>query len=863
VKLTRRGIIASAGAAGLIGAAPVQGRWNGTSPQRAGAPDPLAQRIGLSDLHFTSAAGRSEEGLPVGNGRMGSLVWTTPSQIRLQINRADVYPAGAASNSFLEAHNDFCGGCAFLDLIFDGLPFAGRAYREHLSVHDGVLVIEGEGVSVTIVPVRSHDVFAIAVHDERRSGRGVRAVLRMLRFGPKWPDVRAGEATLRTRSHLAASRLHALEGAVALSQHFSEGTFAANSAVAVRFAEGSCASELLNETSVGLSGPDAAESLLLVGSSASFSASAHNDIERAQAQTDVAAGIGFDALADETRQYWRGFWEEGSISLRSADGAAQDVQRGYHFFLYLMASCSAGSLPPKFNGMLWNTGGDTRAWGAQHWFTNLSCYYEALPASGRFALMDPAFAMYSAMFESCERAARAVWGSEGIFIPETVHFDGVEPLPAAIAEEMRALNLGRKPWDERSGAFKDFAETRHPYSSLWNWKAPGEWHEGRFVEGERGHGPYGPTSHMFAATAKVAYLFWQRYEFTQDREWLRGNAYRMLRGAVEFYRHHPLVAEGADGRIHISGANNSEPVRSVRDTNEDLSAMRGVTAALIRAATILDLDADARRDWTAFQAKLASLPVSSEPDALGHDPARPPSFSAGRGPAAFALPDRLGPDPNSMPTWFFDLCAVEARDDALRTLARSTFKSLLDAHGPHRPGWNGGLSKLPIAAAMLGDQDRVRALIPTQMNARAYEGQPVEDKWVPLRNRLNLGEGAQALSAQHLGRASEALHLALLQSNPPAPGEDPVLHLFPAWPGDWDADYRLRARGGFLVDASIHSGKVAQVALKSLAGAPCRMRNPFGTPVRLVRNGTHAELLTGDILAFSTAAGERIVLREN
>jgi hypothetical protein len=32
-----------------------------------------------------------------------------------------------------------------------------------------------------------------------------------------------------------------------------------------------------------------------------------------------------------------------------------------------MASSSRGKFPPKFNGMLWNTGGDLRSWGAQHW----------------------------------------------------------------------------------------------------------------------------------------------------------------------------------------------------------------------------------------------------------------------------------------------------------------------------------------------------------------------------------------------------------------------------------------------------------------------------------------------------------------
>ena len=98
---------------------------------------------------------------------------------------------------------------------------------------------------------------------------------------------------------------------------------------------------------------------------------------------------GPEALAAESRTWWHAFWQRGYVHLSSADGEADLVERHYHYFLYLMASTSRGKFPPKFNGMLWNTGGDLRTWGAQHWFANLSCYYEALPAANRWDLMQP------------------------------------------------------------------------------------------------------------------------------------------------------------------------------------------------------------------------------------------------------------------------------------------------------------------------------------------------------------------------------------------------------------------------------------------------------------------------------------------
>ena len=80
----------------------------------AEAPD-LRKLIAASDLIYDKPVPRSEEGMPVGNGRMGSLVWTTASELRFQINRPDVYANNCASNSFFERHNDYCGGCGFVE----------------------------------------------------------------------------------------------------------------------------------------------------------------------------------------------------------------------------------------------------------------------------------------------------------------------------------------------------------------------------------------------------------------------------------------------------------------------------------------------------------------------------------------------------------------------------------------------------------------------------------------------------------------------------------------------------------------------------------------------------------------------------
>ena len=65
--------------------------------------------------------------------------------------------------------------------------------------------------------------------------------------------------------------------------------------------------------------------------------------------------------------------------------------------------------------------------------------------------------------------------------------------------------------------------------------------------------------------------------------------------------------------------------------------------------------------------------------------------------------------------------------------------------------------------------DATRFLIPNQMRSLTAERDTAYRGGGPLANRLALREGHQALDAQRLGRAAEALQLALLQSAPGGP----------------------------------------------------------------------------------------------
>lgn len=129
--------------------------------------------------------------------------------------------------------------------------------------------------------------------------------------------------------------------------------------------------------------------------------------------------------------------------------------------------------------------------------------------------------------------------------------------------------------------------------------------------------------------------------------------------------------------------------------------------------------------------------------------------------------------------------------------------------------------------------------------------------FAPLPNGMSLFEGPTAASVEHLGLLSVTLQESLLQSLSARPGEPEVIRVLLAWPPEWDASFRLLARGGFLISSEIKQGKVVSVEIESRLGADCRLRNPWEAECLLAEVGGPSHKLSGEILHFPPQTAKR------
>ena len=779
------------------------------------------------DVVYDRPAARPVEGHPIGNGRMGTMVWSTPDAIEFQINRVDVFAANrnAAGRHFNAdaPTTDYCGGCARVRIRLGGEPMRdGPAFRQQLSLHDALCTIWGEGMDVECRVAAEDDLLIVTVNDRREHPRPIDISLAMWRP----PEVRQGAHTA-----LYAFRRHG--DGVTVVQRFREGDHYCASAVAARALARGAQTMTRGERAWTLRLPAARTGhTVLVASAASWDDRTDPGGIAERLLDAVACPEDLQAVKQRHAQWWRQFWSRTQVSICSPDGIGEQAGRDRLLFLYHMASSSRGAFPPKWNGSIFITEGDTRAWGSQFWLWTTEVLYWPLLAADGDDLAVPFFELYRRALPALATAARQRWNANGIYLPETMPCGGPAELPEDVIAEYRSRFLHGRCGPEAPARLADCCAY--------------DWHLATLTSKTAGdNAGYSWISHLASSGAELAVHAWWQYRYTGDLAWLRSHAYPLLRGVAEFYR--SLARRGEEGRWHIHNTNAHEDFWGVTDGIMDLAAVRGTLPLAIRAAEILDTDAELRPAWQAFVDELAPYPLGADPRAK----ALTGGALADNAWAAGYLGEVDGShnpeDVQLTPIFPFEDWTLETREAGMDTVAWRTLELALRHRRVLRGEALNTAIRSPIAAVRAGQGDALPAILDRYREA-----------FSPLANGFSLFEGENAHSVEHLGLLTMVLQEALLQSASPRPGEPEVIRVFPAWPRAWDAEFRLLARGGFLVSAAIRNGGIQAVEIESRRGEECRIRNPWPGPcaVSTDRGRPVAHTITDDdLLVFPTESG--------
>lgn len=332
----------------------------------------------------------------------------------------------------------------------------------------------------------------------------------------------------------------------------------------------------------------------------------------------------------------------------------------------------------------------------------------------------------------------------------------------------------------------------HHLTDVWGFTTP--------ADGIQGVWPMGG--------AWLAQHLWEHYTYTGDRKYLKERAYPLMKGAARFCLDF-LVEEPGTGRLVTNPSHSPENRFRKPDGTEskftygatmDLEILHDLFTNCIHASEVLDTDREFREELQSALKRLAPLQVSKKTGRLQE-----------------WIEDYDEPEPGHR--HLSHLFALHPGDQItlrgkpeLATAARKSLEYRL-SHGGGHTGWSRAWIINFWARLEEGDQayTHLKALLQKSTAQNLFDLHP------PFQIDGNFGGTAgiaEMLLQSHAGEVS----------------------LLPALPKAWPSGSvtGLRARGGYEVGMSWQAGVLRTATLQPAQTGPCALRVPKGQPVREV-----------------------------
>ncbi len=334
-------------------------------------------------------------------------------------------------------------------------------------------------------------------------------------------------------------------------------------------------------------------------------------------------------------------------------------------------------------------------------------------------------------------------------------FDLMQPLFRMHAGQIEE-NLKRcREYYGHEGAY--FAET----GPFWSWL-------GKTTPED----PADYTRHYYLPVIELSAMMLDYYAYTEDREFVKNTLLPIAQAGVTFYDQH--FKRDANGKIFLSPVNSIETFWKVNNPTPDIAGLRWVLQGLLSLPDSLT-SASARQQWKRLHGELPEIAVGIRDGKRVIFPHHEPEVKASNceNPELYAI-------------YPFRLYGLGKPDIEL---ARETFNAR-----KHR--MMGCWSQEAVQAAYLGDS----------LTARKYVTSHLTRKDKRMRFPAFWEAGFDYVPDEdNGGNGLHALQTMLVQF------DGSKIVLLPAWPKQWNAEFKLHAPQQTIVEGVVSGGKLVKL----------------------------------------------------